>query len=161
MFKIFERLQSEHFQGIIHSENPQSGFPKLPDVQRLAAMPGWRLLEHADHCSNTCELDSTFPKKPSCYLTYNADPSLTLGRCNNDCPHRLPQHPNRHKLLICQNPNARRTKVLNCGFVYKGKPPAPPLPGRAKARLVIKGYNKDACYLETFDPVVRFETWVC
>ena len=61
-----------------------------------------------EHCSNTCELDSTFPKKPSCYLTYNIDPHLTLAQCQNDCPHRLAQHPTRHKLLICQRPNARQ-----------------------------------------------------
>ena len=93
VFTIFDRLATNGYQGIIHSENPQAGFPKLPDVRRLAARPGWRLLQHADHCSNTCELDSTFPKKPSCYLTYNVDPHLTLAQCHNNCPHHLPQHP--------------------------------------------------------------------
>ena len=49
-------------------------------------------------------------------------------------------------------------KVLNCGYVYKQKPAAPPLPARKKARLVIKGWNEDVANLETFAPVVRFET---
>ena len=124
VFTIFDRLATNRYQGIIHSENPQAGFPKLPDVRRLAARPGWRLLQHADHCSNTCELDSTFPKKPSCYLTYNVDPHLTLAQCHNDCPHRLPQHPTRHKLLICQRPNARQfgQRVLR-SVITKAKVP--------------------------------------
>ena len=42
--------------------------------------------------------------------------------------------------------------------MYKDKPAAPPLTARAKARLCIKGYNEDVRYLETFAPVVRFET---
>ena len=50
------------------------------------------------------------------------------------------------------------TKVLNPGWVYKDKPPAPPLPGRKKARLCCKGYAEDVRFLETFAPVVRFET---
>ena len=50
------------------------------------------------------------------------------------------------------------TKVLNCGYVYKQKPPAPPLPARKKARLCVKGWNEDVHNLETFAPVVRFET---
>ena len=49
-------------------------------------------------------------------------------------------------------------KPLNCGFVYKQKPAAPPLPPRKKARLCIKGWNEDVSDLETFAPVVRFET---
>ena len=112
------------YKGIIHSETPQAGFPKLPDVQRLAARPGWRLLQHADHCSNTCELDGTFPKKPSCYLVYNIDPHLTLAQCHNDCPHRLAHHPTRHKLLICQCPNARQVgqRVLR-SMITKAKVP--------------------------------------
>ena len=68
-------------------------------MRRLAVRPGWRLLQHADHCSNTCELDGTFPKKPSCYLTYNIDPHLTLAQCHSDCPHRLKNHPTRHSSL--------------------------------------------------------------
>ena len=36
IFAIFDRLTSNGYQGIIHSENPQAGFLKLPDVQRLA-----------------------------------------------------------------------------------------------------------------------------
>lgn len=50
------------------------------------------------------------------------------------------------------------TKILNPSWVYKDKPPAPPLPGRKKARLCCKCYNEDVCYLETFVPMVRFET---
>ena len=49
-------------------------------------------------------------------------------------------------------------KVLNCGYVYKQKPAAPPLPARKKARLCIKGWNEDVADLETFAPVVRYET---
>ena len=58
----------------------------------------------------------------------------------------------------CIPRSAATNKVLNCGFVYKDKPATPPLPAQAKARLCIKGYNKDVRYLETFAPVVRFET---
>ena len=54
--------------------------------------------------------------------------------------------------------SAATNKVLNCGFVYKDKPAAPPLPAQAKACLCIKGYNEDVRYLETFAPVVCFET---
>ena len=49
-------------------------------------------------------------------------------------------------------------KPLNCGFVYKQKPAAPPLPARKKARLCIKGWNEDVSNVETFAPVVRMET---
>ena len=63
--------------------------------------------------------------------------------------------------LHCWTPVPRSSatkKVLNCGYVYKQKPAAPPLPARKKARLVIKGWNEDVANLETFAPVVRFET---
>ena len=62
-----------------------------------------------------------------------------------DCWNRVPR-------------SSAKKKPLNCGFVYKQKPAAPPLPARKKARLCIKGWNEDVANVETFAPVVRMET---
>ena len=51
-------------------ENPFSeAFLAFQDLQELAREPGWRLVEHADHCvmANHLDLDAglVFPQKPS------------------------------------------------------------------------------------------------
>ena len=57
VFGIFRTLHKQHFSGIIHVENPQGGFTHLPDVQSMATLTGWCIIQHANHCANTCHLD--------------------------------------------------------------------------------------------------------
>ena len=108
VFGVFRRLSDEGYTGIISAENPYSGFHRLEPVRTLAGQPGWQLVEQADHCSNTYELDlRTCPRKPTTYLLYNVLPTVDLRRCANDCPFRLPAHPEHHRDLVCN----RKTKV--------------------------------------------------
>jgi hypothetical protein len=108
VFEVFRRLSDEQYTGVISAENPYSGFHRLAPVRALAARPGWQLIEQADHCSNTCELDKrAYPRKPTTYLLYNVLSSIDLKRCANDCPFRLPAHPEHHEHLVCN----RSTKV--------------------------------------------------
>ena len=96
----------------------------MSDVQRLAASPGWRLIPRADHCSNTCALDSReYPQKPTTYLLYGVTDQLALRRCQQDCPFRLTDHPNHHKQLICQRRDKLRGQHVIRSVVDKGRIP--------------------------------------
>lgn len=124
MFSIFARLTSENYKGVISVENPYGGFSKLCTVTDMCKLPGWCLITQADHCSNTCELDTRdFPNKPTTYLLFNTLPTLELKQCKQDCLFRLPNAPNRHKLLVCSHCMAALGQRVIRSVVNKSRVP--------------------------------------
>ena len=124
VFGIFARLTSEGYKGVISAENPYGGCSKLRAVTDMCKLPGWRLITQEDHCSNTCELDTRdFPNKPTTYLVFNTLPTLELKRCKQDCPFRLPNAPDRHRLLICGRRTAAPGQRVIRSVVDKSRVP--------------------------------------
>ena len=102
---ILERLVAANSSVLVSVENPRSpGFLSQPSLQRLAAQPGWRLIDRTDYCKNAdcCadDADHDWPRKPTSLLLYGVEDSLQLPVCDYDCQYRLLQDPRRHRAVL-------------------------------------------------------------
>ena len=102
---ILECLVQANSAVLVSVENPRSpGFLSRPSLRRLAAQPGWRLIDRTDYCKNAdcCadDADHDWPRKPTSLLLYGVEASLELPVCDYDCQYRLLQDPRRHRAVL-------------------------------------------------------------
>ena len=102
---ILERLVAANSATLVSVENPRSpGFLSQPSLRRLAAQPGWRLIDRTDYCKNAdcCadDADHDWPRKPTSLLLYGVEDSLELPVCDYDCQYRLLHDPRRHRAVL-------------------------------------------------------------
>ena len=87
-------------------ENPFSeAFLAFQDLHELASEPGWRLVEHADHCMLANHLDhedgKVFPQKPSSWLLYGVPAGVVFPTCHRSCKFRIHEGSKLHRKLVC------------------------------------------------------------
>jgi hypothetical protein len=100
---------------VITAENPRALFRFMPDVRRVAAMPGWQLVS-LDYCAVAvpgCDEDT--PQKPSDLLLYGAPGPVAGPVCARTvCPFVLPGT-TLHRKVVCGSSSLdARQMVLRC-----------------------------------------------
>ena len=104
-------------------ENPLGLWADMPSVQACAQLPQWQMLPVAHYCANTGPKDGPFPKKPTCFLVFNAPPGFELAQCNHKCPHRISESSVLHKMVLCRHTYTHPDQhVITCVH-EKGKIP--------------------------------------
>ncbi len=102
---ILECLVKANSAVLVSVENPRSpSFLSQGSLRRLAAQPGWRLIDRTDYCKNAdscaADADHDWPRKPTSLLLYGVEDSLELPVCDYDCQYRLLQDPRRHRAVL-------------------------------------------------------------